>query len=220
MSYSLDIKERAIILRQKGYSIKEIAEKLKISKSTSSYWLSSIKLNKKAQNRLEKRKILGQYKALATFKNKRKELIKEYNLEAINALSKINLNNNTFKLLCSFLFWAEGSKNTSYLSFINSDPVMITTFIKLLRLAYPLKEEKFRALVHIHEYHNETKIKDYWSKITKIPLTQFSKSYQKPHTKKRIREGYQGSLRIRYYDSKIALELRSIYNMLAAKLGA
>lgn len=93
--------------------------------------------------------------------------------------------------------------------------MMVKMFVKLLRLSFPIDEKKLRAMVQIHEYHNDNAIKNFWSKVTTIPLSQFSRSYLKPHTKKRIRQGYKGSVRIRYYDYKIALELRSIYNVLA-----
>jgi orotate phosphoribosyltransferase-like protein len=49
----LEIKRKAIALRKRGYSVKEIAEKLHIAKSTSSLWVREIKLNKKAQQRLK-----------------------------------------------------------------------------------------------------------------------------------------------------------------------
>lgn len=95
---------------------------------------------------------------------------------------------------------------------------MVKTFLKLLRSTFILDEKKFRALVHIHEYHNEKEIKAFWSKVTGIPLTQFNKSYLKTHTKKIIRKNYKGTISIRYYDYKIALELSFIYNIFAKKL--
>lgn len=214
MAYPIEIKEKATILRKMGYSIKEIARKLNIAQSTSSEWLRNVPLNKKAKERLKSRKIFGQYKASQTWKKKRQQAINQQNQKVLTPLSKIKFDSGIYKLLCSFLFWTEGGKSTdSYVYFINSEPKMVTTFLRLLRLSFPIQEEKLRALVHIHEYHNEPKIKEFWSKITKIPLSQFTKSYNKPNTKKRIRPGYKGSIRIRYYDSKIALELRSFYNM-------
>ena len=73
--------------------------------------------------------------------------------------------------------------------------------------------------MHIHEYHNENEIKNYWSKIASIPLSQFTKSYLKPHTKKVVRQGYKGALRIAYADTKIVDELKAVYNGLANSLG-
>jgi len=96
---------------------------------------------------------------------------------------------------------------------------MVATFVKLIRNSYRLDESKFRVLIHIHEYHDESGIKDFWSKITNIPLTQFSKSYKKSNTGKRTRNNYMGTIRIRYYDYKIALELRSLYNTFVRVIG-
>ncbi len=97
---------------------------------------------------------------------------------------------------------------------MNSDPNLIELFMKLIRLSFDLDEKKFRAMVHIHNYHNNDEVIKYWSAITNIPKLQFSKSYLKQNTEKRIRDGYMGCLRIRYYDYRIALELRAYYNAL------
>lgn len=220
MAYSIKIKGRAIKLRKQGYSIKEISEILKIAKGTSSLWVSIVKLNKKAQARLKKRNVLGQYKSIEIAR-KRRQIKKAYfNRIALNSFKNIKLNKGLYKLLCAFLFWTEGGKSTdSYVYFINSDPKMVATFLKLLRRSFKIDEKKLRALVHIHEYHNEKQILNYWSKTTNLPLKQFTKSYKKPHTSKRKRENYKGSIRIRYYDYKIALELRSIYNTFVDILG-
>jgi hypothetical protein len=220
MSYPIETKEKAKKLRTEGYSLNEISQSLGIYKSTASVWLNNIKLNQKAQKRLERRHILGQYKAMVTAKAKRNTMKDEIDRKSTNSIKNIMLNKELYKLLCSFLFWTEGGKSTdSYVFFTNSDPKMVATFIKLIRNSYRLDENKFRAMVHIHEYHNEEDIKEYWSKVTGIPLTQFSKSYKKPNTGKRVRDGYKGTIRVRYYDYKIALELRSFYNTFVRVIG-
>lgn len=218
MAYDLEIKRRAIELRKKGYSIKEVASCIGVAKSTSSIWLSDIILDEKAKNRLRKRNLIGQYNARKTRESKRLVFEQELDKKASFILSKINLNDSTRKLLCALLFWAEGSKDTSRISFINSDPVMIKSFITLLRSSFDVKENKFRGLVHIHEYHNDSHVKIFWSKVSGIPLSQFSKSYRKPHSKKRKRANYMGSFRINYYDFQVAKELRSIYNTFAKEI--
>ncbi len=220
MSYTIEFKEKAIKLRKKGYSLNEISKLFRISKSTASEWLNTIELNQKARNRLKKLHILGQYKAMKTAKFKRSLLINKINKISDNSIKKMELNIELYKLLCSFLFWTEGGKSTdSYVFFTNSDPHMVATFVKLLRNSYKLDERKFRAMVHIHKYHNDLEIKRYWSKITNIPLEQFSKSYHKKNTGKRVRRDYMGTIRIRYYDFKIALELRSLYNTFVKVIG-
>jgi hypothetical protein len=218
MAYTLEVKEKAIALRKRGYSIKEVAEEIRIAKSTSSLWLRDVKLGKGALDRLRKRKIYGQYKAHQTQKLKREKKQEKINKKALRNLSKLRQHRVLYKLLCSVLFWAEGSKDTSQVTFVNSNPRMVATFVRLLRFSFPLEETKFRAFVHIHEYHDELKMMNFWSKVTGIPLSQFTKSYKKPNTKKRKRIGYKGCVVVRYYDSKVALELNAYYNTYAVKI--
>lgn len=220
MSYPIETKERAVKLRRRGYSLNEISNTLNIYKSTASVWLKDIDLNPKAQGRLKKRHILGQYKAMITARLKKDAIKKKADGVSQTSLKNIKMNKDLYKLLCSFLFWTEGGKSTdSYVFFTNSDPKMVATFVKLLRNSHELDETKFRAMVHIHKYHDDNEIKKFWSNITNIPLNQFSKSYQKANTGKRIRKNYMGTVRIRYYDYKIALELRSLYNTFVRVIG-
>jgi hypothetical protein len=220
-AYPRSIIKQAERLRKSGHSFGDISQKLKISKSTASAWLNLITLDKSALNILNNKRLEARNRGLATIRKNRTQLLELIESKAKNTLENIDLNNPFIsKLLCSLLYWGEGNKTGSRIGFINSDPLMISTFLKLLRRSFTLDESKFRALVHIHEYHNEREIKSFWSNITLIPLTQFTKSYLKPHTKTVIRSGYKGALRISYGDYKIALELKLTYNSLGKYLGA
>ena len=212
-------KEKAILLRQKGYSLQEIATELDISKSTASLWLKYIHMNNQAKARLKSRQKEAVTRAINT-RIERRQIYKDKVIQkARSILSEINITVHISKLLCSIFLWTEGGEKTGpCVYFMNSNPLLVGTFIKLFRLSYNPDESKFRALVHIHNYHNDPEIKLFWSKITNIPLSQFNKSYLKQNTSKRIRENYMGCIRIAYYDSKIALELRMIYNMFAQHL--
>lgn len=177
-------------------------------------------MNKIALKRLEKRKQIGRENLINLRSQQRLELLRLHEENAQKVVSKIKFDLGLYKVLGSVLFATEGGKfSDSLVVFINSDPRTIATFIRILREAFNADPKKFRALVHIHEYHNEGEIKEYWSKITGIPESQFYKSYLKPHTKKRIRKGYMGTISVRYYDYQVALELRWIYNILTSKIG-
>ncbi len=134
-------------------------------------------------------------------------------------LSHIPLSKDLAKLYCSLIWWCEGNKKTTSLKFTNSDTTLISNFLYLLRLGFNINESKLRALVHIHEYHNDSVQKEFWSKITKIPLSQFQRSYKKPNTGKRYRENYPGCIVIVYYDSSVAKELEAIYNVFSKQRG-
>lgn len=220
-SLGSDIENTAIELRQQGFSLAEIASSLKIAKSTASLWLRHVPLNKFALSRIENKRIIARLKGLKTLKSLLSQKVKIIEIEANKTISVLDLINiNLCKVLCALLYWGEGSKTGYRTAFTNSDPQMVSTFMTLLRKSYPTDESKFRALVHVHEYHNESQIKNYWSGVTKIPLHQFTKSYLKPHTAKTIRPGYMGTVRISYYDAQIAAQLKAIYNTLAKHLGA
>ena len=133
-----------------------------------------------------------------------KEIAEKAKMTVRNA----KLNDSHRKIICSLIYWCEGGKNDGgRVNFTNSDPQLMRYFLKIFRKSFSLSENKFRALLHIHEYHQEKKQIRFWSKVTKIPIKQFSKSFHKKNTGKNTRAGYPGCLSVRYYDSKIQKEL-------------
>lgn len=212
--YPIGIKEEAIKLRKKGYSLLEISLTLKIAKSTAAVWLNEVILNSRAQLRLRQRGIIGQYKTQLIKKKKMEELLQSFKENARKDIQGITKSREIYKLICSILFWCEGNKDKlSFLRFTNSDPKMIRCFLNLLREGFDLNERKLRALIHLHDYHKEKAQIDYWSRVTGIPKEQFNHSYHKPHTGKRIKKDYQGCIAISYYDAKLARELWSYYQV-------
>lgn len=191
-----------------------------IAKSTIYNWTKLIALSQKAKEKLNKDKYEGAKRGARKNKLKVLKMKRDMKKKGSKTLGDVYFSKSLLKVLCSFLYWGEGNKSGSYVAFINSDPEMIEVFMILLRKSFKLDEKKFRVLVHIHEYHHEENILNFWSKITDIPLSQFSKSYLKPNTKKRRRSGYMGSARIRYYDVKIVRELQALYNTVAQEIRA
>ena len=219
MEYSIEIKSKAVSLRKVGYSIKEIARMLNVPVSTTLYWLSHVELTNEVKEILAQKKILGQQKSSVVIREKTRQRKIISDTEARLLVNSIKNNNNINSLLCAFLYWAEGSKNCSHVGFTNSDPKMIAMFLRLFRSSFEIDESKFHCLIHVHEYHNDQEEKQYWSDITNIPLSQFFRSYHKPHTGKRKKTNYHGTISVRYYDAKIALKINSIYNMYVQSIG-
>lgn len=218
MAYPIVVKEKAIKLRLKGFSIKEIAEILRIGVGTSSVWLRDIELNNGAQKRLQERKLLSRYKTILTFKKRRERLLKTLSYKSKRVVEKHKTNKSLCKIYCALLYWAEGAKDFNLVNFTNSDIKTVTLFLHLLRKAHKIDEKKLHARLHLHEYHDESSVKTIWASSIKINPSQFYKSYHKPHTGKRKRSNYPGCINIHYYDSKIALDLNSIYNSLVSHL--
>lgn len=75
------------------------------------------------------------------------------------------------KLFCTLLWWCEGNKDNAMIRFTNSDPTLIANFLATLRSGFDIKEEKLRVLMYLHTYHDNEKQKQFWSRITYIPIT-------------------------------------------------
>lgn len=110
------------------------------------------------------------------------------------------------------MWWCEGEKTTKYVKFTRFDTSLVTNCLALFRKGFMLGKEKFRALVHIHNYHDNQTQNFFWNKLTNIPLPQFHKSYKKSSTHTRNRDDYSGCITISYCDAKIAKELKAVYN--------
>lgn len=206
-----ELKIKAQELRLKGYSIKELYKMLGVSKSTISVWVQNIKLSDKAQTRLIQNYTNGQLASQKTIKEKTRQKNIIADNFAKDVLSKTDLRKDNQTLLCSMIYLCEGNKSLKNLvTFTNSDPNLIATFIFLFRNSFDLDEKKFRVLMHLHKYHNEKVQKNFWSKITGIPREQFNKTYQKPSNGNYKKEGYQGCIKLHYSDVTVARKLQSI----------
>jgi transcriptional regulator with XRE-family HTH domain len=208
MAYSIELRRKAMDLRRKGYSLKEISERFDISKSTASLWLSDVALDQEAVKRLLTVIKRGQFVSARNKKNKIKKLEQSY-LE--DAYQELNTQPNYGKIICAMVYWCEGAKSSKKgICFTNSDPNLVKTFLKLLRENFILDEKKFHPCIHIHSYHSPKRQLDFWSKITDIDKQQFIKPYRKANTGKRIRENYQGCVSVRYGSSDLARRLMAI----------
>lgn len=96
-------------------------------------------------------------------KRKQKELLNLLNRKNRISIGNINVDRDYSKMICALLYLCEGEKNSSVLRFVNSDPKMIKTFLLFFRKAYNIDESKFRACLHLHSYHNQTKQKYFGS---------------------------------------------------------
>jgi hypothetical protein len=82
MAYPNNIRLKAVALRKKGYSLKEISVRFHVAKSTASLWCENVALGATAEAR--------------------------YFSEALN---EIHLSSNHDKILCAMIYWCEGAKS-------------------------------------------------------------------------------------------------------------
>lgn len=212
------MKKEARKLRRKGLSFREISEKIGISKSTASLWLRDVELSQKAKEKIQKLGIAGRRRGKETVEN-RIALEDENILNSVRSnVDSCKLLKNDLKIVCALLYWCEGGKTEkAKLSFINSDPVLVKYFIDNFRKAFEIDESRFRPMIHIHEYHDADTQTKFWSNITKIPVSQFTRPYNKPNTGKRIKKDYQGCISLRYYGRRIREEMIFLIDEISKK---
>jgi hypothetical protein len=173
------LKQEAILLRQKGKSYSEILKALSIkSKGTLSHWFKNITLSEESRLLLDKNNKLSHDRGLFKANAIRKERIETENKSAflagknsIDTLSKRDL-----LLIGTSLYWAEGTKSERSilsLTFSNSDPLMITVYMRFLREVLEISEGKIRAGIHIYPTIIPDDARKFWSEITKLPIDRF-----------------------------------------------
>lgn len=173
-------RNRAFVLRQKGESVKDIARKLKIAKSTVSLWCRDIKLTPEQIQKLHEKMVQGGYegrmKGARMQYEKRLKKIEEWKEKGIRSIGK--LSNRDLLIAGIALYWGEGSKKRRGVSLSNSDPEMIKFIIKFFKKIWGIDNSKFSAYIGINKIHKDRikEVERYWSKITRIPREQFTKT--------------------------------------------
>jgi transcriptional regulator with XRE-family HTH domain len=167
-------------LRSKGVSVKKIASYLNVSKSTASCWVRDIILSVEQMENLRMSAIkgaeLGRLRSSLLQKQRRLNLITESQKLGIATISK--LSERELLIAGLALYWGEGSKKCQEVEFCNSDPKMIKFLLLWLQKCFSIKLDEIKCCVGINEIHTkrEKTVKEYWSKITGIPLEQFRKT--------------------------------------------
>lgn len=196
-------RKKAIELRQKGKSVKEIGKRLNVSSSTVSLWVRHIPLSPKQKQRLQNKVFnalqRGRKKAERVLKHLRKIKRSKLAKEALKKLGK--LTKRDLFIAGIALYWAEGFKKDNRLGFASSDPAMVKLFIRWLKtVGVPSKNIRLRVGLNISHKKRVKMVENYWSQQTAISLSQFQKPFfQKFKWKKEFPnpEEYFGVLRIR-----------------------
>ncbi len=213
-----ELKKKAKLLRVRGHSIKEIASELEVSQSTVSIWVRAEVLSKSAQSRIDHRSMLGRKHASAVLIQKR-ILRQNTSVTLAKKLFTDRISHADY-ILCSMIYECEGGKGEfGTLEFTNSDPQLVKIFLSLLRKVFTLDESKLRVVMHLHSYHTEVVEKMFWSKVTTIPINQFTKTYQKKESGNVRKVSYRGCVQIKYFDVNIKRILLACKPLLMSNMG-
>ncbi|MEK7147741.1 MAG: hypothetical protein AAB758_00415 [Patescibacteria group bacterium] len=176
--YSIQIKNKAINLRKSGESIYEIARVLNLKPTTVSNWCKNILLTKNLRNKISRQ---GKFKARAAMlvytENLREQRLRNTKTnmqEGAKMLGK--LSSRDILMIGIGLYWGEGYKyENSELGFTNSNPDMISFYIKWLTLFNVDKSNLiFRITINEVFKSHEKIVKKFWINKLKVRKSQFS----------------------------------------------
>lgn len=201
MRARLEDKYKAIELRKKGFTYKDIMREISVSKSLLSGWFRFLELSKEETEQLRERARMnrdnGNSRAAISNRNKRIERENLVKKEAETVFEKFK--EDPKFILGIGLYWAEGSKRTTSFQFMNSDPKMIKFMVFWLKKYFQVTEDKIFLRVHTHADFKLEKYEEFWQNETKLPALQFKKTCYKPNTKHGIFKKnplYKGCARI------------------------
>lgn len=228
--YSPKVIQKALELRKEGFSYREIREKLSqfnIPKNTLSGWVkaSGITLSNVQLSEMHKRYYPKLHDAqLKGGKWHSKE--KEKRLEIANSQArKFVFKNSIVERKRALLFFSgfylgEGTKYDDNVVFANSKPKIVIGMLILFRSIFHACEEKFRVSIRGRADQNIKSLEEFWSNLTKIPLSQFQKTLLDSRTiNKPTYPGYMGVCAIYYHDAKIQRFLLEVQNQLLDQAG-
>ena len=179
---------------EKMYCVREVAEHLKVSADAVESFMRRHKIPKRSYS--ESQKVKFDRKPLTFTKQK--------------------LNSSFLKeilIIGVMLYWAEGYKgkeSNHTVDFANSDPSMVTLFLKFLRSVYKPDEKKMRIQLYCYSDQHVPGLINFWSKLTHIPRKQFIKPYVRSDFKEDGRKMKYGMVHVRYHDKKLLLDIKSM----------
>ncbi len=178
--YYPEVKETAKRMRENGASLGEISKKLKVAKSTLSFWFKDIVLSKVALSKIKTHGKEKSVRGLLLYSElKRKERIERNILQKKDGMNIVGKLSDRDILMIGFgLYWGEGYKyENGELGFTNSNPKMILFYLKWLNL-WSIKKDSliFRLTINNFFKKEELNLRDFWINFLDVKNEQFSKT--------------------------------------------
>lgn len=192
-------KQKALQLRQKGLSYRDILNQLAVSKSSLSLWLKDLPLTDSEKSYLKLRQNAnisrGRIKAATSLHNNRLE--REKALFVIAKEEFLKFSPNPLFHVGIALYWAEGSKRTNCFTFANSDEEMIGVMLRWINDFLYVKKEEVALRLYTHKPFASERQEEFWSKTTGIPMSHFRRTvYKTGGLLVKKRPNYKGCMRI------------------------
>jgi len=207
-----NIKKQAKELRASGKTFEEIISVL------------GVKIPKDAFEKIEEERIKkllqAQKKAVLVLKDSRKKHFDDL-LQKNSELSSLLEKKEVAKIVLTALYLGEGTKNKrSAMVFANSNPCIISLFLRLFRMIFDVDEKKFRCTLQGRDGQDIKNLEKFWSNTTFIPLSQFYTPRIDPRSVGKYfkKPDYKGVCRIDYLSAEVFCEIMSMCEVLSGNI--
>jgi len=200
-----DLRHAARALRAQGYTYLEIVADLGVAKSSVSLWCRDMpRVGRLSSEEIRKRNAAG-VSAFWAEESPRREARRQ--AVSDRAAAEIgSLTDREVIIAGAMAYWCEGAKNKPYrrlendVAFINSDPKLITFFLRFLAVA-GVERDRIYCRVSIHESADVAGAERFWRQVTGLPDDQFRRPTLKRHNPTTVRKNtgddYHGCLIVR-----------------------
>lgn len=167
---------KAVAMRKKGVSLRNVEIELGIPKSTLSGWFKLLQLTPMQKRTLHIRWKGALSKARAGAKKwhnaQKANRLQKAKEEALAFLKAVGHNNEMIELALALLYLGEGAKHSDNTSIGNSDPRILRFFIVSLNSLYGVPISDIRCELHLRADQSPSRMITYWSKALKITKSQ------------------------------------------------
>lgn len=207
-----DLRARAAEMRRQARSVPEIARELGVSKSTVYLWTREIspaatpEAMAKWRSRRAKEAADARWAPVNRVRDERRAEVNAAARASVGALGAREL-----LLLGAMAYWCEGAKAKPWephrcrVTFINSDPALILTFLRFLELVGE-DRRRLNYRLQIHESADVDAAGRWWADVVGVPWERFSRPTLKTHNPSTIRHNvgdpYRGCLIVRVPKSR------------------
>jgi transcriptional regulator with XRE-family HTH domain len=220
-------KLKALDLRRKGFSIKEIAKKLDVSPGSVSLWCQGIILTAPQKVVLKRKQYLagqiGRQKGADMNRAKRVDALAQARARAEAEVREVS--NRELFYLGLGIYWGEGVKSrTGQATVVNSDPRILRVMMRWFVECMKVEKGDFRPYVYISKTHRsrEDIIMRYWGKVLSLPQDQFKSPIyltQKPKQKYENHDTYYRVVALRVAKStNLKYKILALLSVLSDRL--
>jgi hypothetical protein len=190
-------------LRAEGLDYEEIAAELRVSKSSVSLWVRDLpRPPRLSYEECRKRAAEGARRYWDAERPAREAARAADRAAAAAQIGQ--LSDREVLIAGAIAYWCEGAKSkpsrrNEWVAFINSDPSLISFFLRFLGTA-GVSPDRLVFRIYIHENADVQAAQRFWHRVTGARPEQFKKPTIKRHSPKTVRknvgEAYHGCLRI------------------------